>query len=404
MVNTYYSKTADGRGFISNNPSKPDSTDSFWYDLYPTILYSQIAALYPKETSIQKNMMDVSNSWLEALAVLDNNWEHQGFSFKNMSVVGMDHVEPDAVIGVAYLAYMAYVKTGDPKYLDAAMKCMTQAKRFDYNPLYEVVGSYGPYIAARMNAETGSSYPISKFMNWVFAPSSDTRSGWGTVTGTWGDYDANGLLGSTTDSGGYAFAMNTFVTAGQVAPVARYAPEYSRSIGKYLLQVANNANLYYPDGLPANMQNNYALAEEDDFNYIAYEGVRNKGETQPYGTGDAPDYFGIYSSTPVGLFSSIVKKTNVPEILQIDLLKTDFSHSEAYPTYLYYNPLAESKSVIIEIGRVKKDLYDAVTKSFIATGVSGSASFTLGADQAAQIVVVPSKGRLTRLDNKIQIN
>ncbi len=404
MIDTYYSKTAAGRGFISNNPAKSDSTDSFWYDLYPTILYSQIAALYPKESSIQKKMMDVNNSWLAALKVLDNNWNHQGFSFKNMNVQGTDHLEPDAVIGVAYLEYMAYVKTGETKYLDAATKCMTQANQFQYNPLFEVVGSYGPYVAARMNAETGSNYQISKFMNWVFSPSSDTRSGWGTITGKWGEYDANGLLGSTTDTGGYAFAMNTFVTAGQMAPVARYAPEYSKSIAKYLLQVANNAVLFYPDGLPGNMQNNYALAQEDHFNSIAYEGVRNKGETQPYATGDAPDYFGIYSSTPVGLFSSIIHKTNVPEILQIDLLKTDFNHRDAYPTYLYYNPLAAMKQVTIDVGKVKKDLYDSVTKSFIATGVKGKTTFALGADQAAQIVVVPTHGKVTLSGNKIQIN
>lgn len=406
MIETHYSKTTNGKGFISNNPSKLDSTDSFWYDLYPTILFSQIASLYPKQTSIQEKMKDVDNSWLDALKILDNNWDHQGFSFKDMNVVGSDHLEPDAAIGVAYIEYMAYAKSGDAKYLNAATKCMTQANSFKFNPLYEVVGSYGPYVAARMNAETGTSYPVSKFLNWVFSTSSDRRSGWGSITGKWGDYDANGLLGSTTDTGGYAFAMNTFVTAGQIAPVARYAPEYSRSIGKYILQVANNANLFYPDGLPSNMQNNnYDLAKKDKFNFVAYEGVRNKGETVPYATGDAADYFGVYSSTPVGLFSSIIKKTNVPEILQIDLLKTDFSHdSDAYPTYLYYNPLKETKQVKIQVGNKAKDLYDAVTKTFIATGVTGDATFNLGADKAAQIVVVPSNGRVTISGNKIQIN
>ncbi|MGH4051658.1 MAG: hypothetical protein ACREVX_09930 [Clostridium sp.] len=106
MIETYYSKTEDGRGFISNNPSKLDSTDSFWYDLYPTILFSQIASLYPKETTIQEKMKDVNNSWLEALKVLDNNWDKQGFSFKDMTAVGSDHLEPDASIGVAYIEYM----------------------------------------------------------------------------------------------------------------------------------------------------------------------------------------------------------------------------------------------------------------------------------------------------------
>jgi len=404
MIENYYSVT-NGKGFVSNGPSSTDSTESFWYDLYPTLLFSHIASLYPEEASINDKLLDVADSWLEALNILNDNWEHTGFSFKGMKVTDTGRwTEPDAVIGIGYLEYMAYLKTGEQKYLDAAQQSMQQASSFNFNPYYEIVGSYGPYLAARMNAEEGTSYPLNKFLDWVFTESSDRRSGWGTMTDRWGNYDAYGLQGSTSDTSGYAFAMNTFVTAGAVAPTARYAPEYSKAIAKYLLNAVNNSSLFFPDGLPKEMQKNYAWSEAANITDLAYEGVRNKGDTQPYGTGDWPEYFGVYSTAPIGMLAAITEKTNIPEILQIDLLKTDFSKKSAYPTYLYYNPLTVSKSVQIDVGSAAKDLYNALTGEFVATNVHGQASFEISADQVVQIVILPSSSQLTRSDNKVMVN
>ena len=54
---------------------------------------------------------------------------------------------------------------------------------------------------------------------------------------------------------------------------------------------------------------------------------------------------GLYGSSHVGILGGIVRPTNVDGILQLDLLKTDYFHADAYPTYLYYNPHAAEKSV-----------------------------------------------------------
>ncbi|WP_058303010.1 S-layer homology domain-containing protein [Gorillibacterium timonense] len=404
MIENYYSKTG-GRGFVTNGPAASDSTESFWYDLYPTLLFTQIAALYPNADSLNDKALDVADSWLEALAVLDHNWDHTGFSFKSMAVTETGRwTEPDAAIGVAYLEYMAYLKTGEQKYLDAAAKCMTQASAFGYNPLYEIVGSFGPYLAARMNADINGGFPVNKFLDWVFSESSDRRNGWGTANGRWGAYDAYGLLGSTNDTSGYAFAMNTFVSAGALAPVARYSPEYSKEIGRYLLQVANNSNLFFPDGLPTSMQTNAEWYEKTGITSIAYEGVRNKGKTQPYATGDFPGYYGIYSTAPIGMLAAITEKTNVDGILRFDLLKTDFLHENAYPTYLYYNPFETAQTVDISVGTEPKDLYDAATGRFLARGVTGTASFEMAGDSAVQLVLAPADGTLTQASNRVMID
>src|SRR5512145_918634 len=104
---------------------------------------------------------------------------------------------------------------------------------------------YGTAKAFRMNAELGKRYDTQRFLNWCFGIS-DCRGGWGVTVGNWGGYDCDGLLGSIDNRCGYAFAMNTFAQAGALAPLARY----ERAIGKWMLNLANAARLFYPGGLP----------------------------------------------------------------------------------------------------------------------------------------------------------
>ncbi len=42
---------------------------------------------------------------------------------------------------------------------------------------------------------------------------------------------------------GYAFSMNTFITAMPMVPLVRYEDRYSREIGKWMLNAANAARL-----------------------------------------------------------------------------------------------------------------------------------------------------------------
>jgi len=107
------------------------------------------------------------------------------------------------------------------------------------------------------------------------------------------------------------------------------------------------------------------------------------------------------------LLGGIILPTNHEKILQLDVNKADFFGSEAFPSYLYYNPYDESKEVIIDAGGGLKDLYDAVTNVFIRRKVSSQTSFKKPADTAVLLVVVPHgidvviEGRRTYLDGKV---
>jgi hypothetical protein len=82
-------------------------------------------------------------------------------------------------------------------------------------------------------------------------------------------------------------------------------------------------------------------------------------------------------------------------ILRLDLLKTDYFHAAAYPTYLYFNPYDEDQTVTVDAGPGLNDLYDAVSNGFLATGVSGQTPLVLPADGAVQVVITPAGGAMT---------
>ncbi|MHC1764006.1 MAG: hypothetical protein AB9869_06840 [Verrucomicrobiia bacterium] len=96
--------------------------------------------------------------------------------------------------------------------------------------------------------------------------------------------------------------------------------------------------------------------------------------------------------------------TNVPRILQLDCLATDFFHDRAWPTFLCYNPYPESRTFEFAAGPGSSDLYDAVTRTFLSRNVHHTAEISLPGDSAAVLMVVPAGGRLTRVGNQAGID
>lgn len=162
----------NGHGLVLNNVDS-QGAKSAWYDIFPSILFYQIGSHYRNRTTFDAKMTAIAESWLTALPMLSNNWEHAGFDFATMLPANQAWVEPDMAVGIAWLEYMAYVRTGDSRYLTAVDTCMSQMNTRTLNPFYEVLGFYGPCLAARMNAELGRSYLIDKHLSWVFTSSSN---------------------------------------------------------------------------------------------------------------------------------------------------------------------------------------------------------------------------------------
>jgi hypothetical protein len=193
-------------------------------------------------------------------------------------------------------------------------------------------------------------------------------------------------------------------------PLVRYDTRFAKDVGKWMLNVANNARLFYPDALSPELQSS-AFWKGDPNHVIAYEGLRKSWNGKsPYATGDAlrngwaATDFGLYGSSYVGVFGGIINPTSDERILQLDCLKTDFYHNPAYPTYLYYNPYNISKSVAINVGPEPKDLYDAVSHKFLVKNATNTAIFNLSPESAAVIVVVPAEGQVQYVNEKMLIN
>jgi len=400
----FYS-VVNGHGLVLNNLNSQGS-GSAWYDIFPSALFYQIGSRYPGRATYQTEMRAIADSWLAALPSLSNNWEHTDFNFQTMTTVTGSWIEPDMAAGIAWLEYMAYVQFQDPTYLAAADTCMTQMNTRATDPLYEVLEFFGPLLAARMDAELGRNYSTSKHLNWIFNASSDARPGWGCESGQWGGYDAYGLIGSTTDSSGYAFSMNTYAAAGIIAPVARYQPQYARLLGRWLLHVAANANLFYADTLPTNMQSSAAWVGQTGLDSVSYEGVRNLGVTTPYATGDATapiQDLNPYGAWGSGWMAALFRTSNVPGILQIDCLASEAFPPAAEPTHLLYNPYAVAQQVIINVGANTNHLYDAVAGIFVATNVTGNASVTIAPDAAVVLVQCPATGAISQAGQKLLV-
>ena len=395
----------NGHGLVLNNVNSQGS-GSAWYDIFPSTLFYQIGSRYPGRASLQSKMAAIADSWLTALPVLSNNWEHTGFNLTTLTPTDYAWDEPDMAIGIAWLEYMAYVQFHNANYLAAADTCMTQMNSRTSNPFYEVLGFFGPPLAARMNAELGRSYSTSKHLNWIFAPTSDARPGWGCENARWGNYDAYGLMGSTTDSSGYAFSMNTYTAAGIITSVARYEPQYARLLGRWLLHVAANANLFYPNTLPTNMQSSAAWVQQTGVQSISYEGVRHLGTTTPYATGDAAapiQDLNPYGTWGSGWMAALFQTSNVPGILQIDCVATEAFPPATCPTYLYYNPYAIVKQVTVSVGPGAKHLYNIVSGAFLATDVSGIVTLTLAPDSAIVLALCPATNVISQSGQKLLV-
>jgi len=160
------------------------------------------------------------------------------------------------------------------------------------------------------------------------------------------------------------------------------------------------------------MQDANAWSTEYDPNGVmGYEALREVWNgMSPVSTGDAlkggwaGTNLSLYSTSSIGYLGAILETTNEAKILQIDLLKTDFFHEEAYPSFLYFNPYNTSKAVTLDVGPEAKDIYDVLTQTFLATNVNGEIQLTIPANQAISIVLAPANGTISFNKNLMLID
>jgi hypothetical protein len=423
--------------FIMMNRTDSASGHSAWYDIFPNILFYAIADRYPNEDYLNpiQNQIDAKfftavNDMTQGGTAPNFNWSAYDFSDSVPRYNGTWR-EPDMGLGMAWMQHAAYWRNREHSPAVAALHLEAVDWALSYyetrltNPHYEVLTSFGAYAAARMNAQHGRNYNVHKYLDWVFSRSA-ARQDLIMISGEqWGGQDVGGLLGgmrpNTSNVQGYAFAMNTYANAMSVVPLARYEDRYARDIGKWMLNAASAARLFYGNAHAPGNQSSEFWTGDPQYS-IAYEGLRHNwlpphllkpgesseiyaaGDPLTYGWGPLTD-FGIYGSAFTGVFGSIIKTTNVEKILQLDLLATDFYRDEAYPTYLYYNPHQSDQSVSIDVDAVQRvDLYDAVSNRFLGRGASGQTSFNVPTNNAVILVLVPSGGTETMVGRRLLVD
>ncbi|MET0638096.1 MAG: hypothetical protein ABWZ25_18845 [Chitinophagaceae bacterium] len=393
----------------------------WWYDIFPNVLFYAIYELYPDEPGFEAIARSIAEKFYKADSVLNGNYDWSFFDYAKMQPMKNNIcVQPDAAAGHAWILYNAWKKFGDPRYLEGAKSSLNALQAQPKNPTYELLMPFGAYVAARINAETGTKFDTYKMLQWSFDGTPECRAGWGVLVGRWNGIDISGIVGSTVDHGGYGFLMNTYDAAWPLVPLVRYDESYAAAIGRWMLNAANASRFFYPQYMPEQHQTIPGLAEVTR-GVIAYEGIIKQSSYKPYehlrapvAQGDGPQWapgnplesqFSVYGSGHVGIFGSIIDTTNVKGILRLDLLATDFFHDAAYPSYLYYNPHATSRLVSVETGNEgQTDLYNSLTGKYVATKVKGKRMVSIPAKSAAIIVFVPANGKKTQEGRKFLVD
>lgn len=410
----------NGQNLYLNNKGGGSGSD-WWYDLMPNVYFYQLCDLYPPAPGSErerqfKSVAERFASSVRALGGSDAPWKKGNFDFRAFNFQTMQpnpngvH-EPEAAGAYAYVLYLASVKTGDPAYRKAAEWALEFLNEWGSNPAYELQLPYGTLTAARMNAEVGTRYDVGKLLNWSFERG--PLRGWGTIVGNWGGFDVSGLVGEANNAGNdYAFQLNGVQQAAALVPLVRYDKRFARSIGKWVLNLANATRLFYPGFLPANYQdgtnwsNNY-----DPARAVGYEALRQKWQgLSPFSTGDAVNggwaatNLSLYSTGSIGYLGALLEKTNVEKILKIDVLKTDFFKGAAYPTYLFFNPYNTEQTIAFDAGAAPSDLYDALSETFLSKNISGTILLTLPANGARLVTICPAGGTVAYERNKMLVN
>jgi len=418
MSQDFFNK-ANGENIYLNNAGAGSGGD-WWYDLMPNVFFYQLYDLYPNlggETSLQFNT--IADRLLESVKAMggrDTPWNipnmnYRAWKFKTMQPNATGVKEPEASGAYAWMLYHAWTRTKNKEYLKGAEWAIEFLNQWPSNPSYELQLPYGTYTAARMNAELGTTYNITKLVNWSF--DRGALRGWGTIVGKWGGFDVSGLVGEANDAGNdYAFQLNGVQQAAALVPMVRYDKRFAKAIGKWVLNLSNATRLFYPGFLPNHLQDASAWSTVYDLKQVmGYEALREKNQgLSPFSTGDAvkggwaATNLALYGTSSIGYLGSILEKTDVEQILQLDLLKTDFFHDSAYPTYLYYNPYSIAMTITFDAGIQPVNLYEALSEKFIAENVSGPTGLSIPANQAILISVTPVGGIIRYDRHKMSID
>lgn len=189
-------------------------------------------------------------------------------------------------------------------------------------------------------------------------------------------------------------ALTISASDGESGPWTPIATVKPGNVARKAVEVQGNKTVYFSlSNTPSDAARPLAL--EDIY-------VNTELELSPQVGGD-PTYLGwgstdigLYGGCFVGMLGALVEPTDVAGIIRIDCRATESFAPPGYPTYLYYNPHPDERAVKVPVGDSPVDLYDMVSRRWLAKGVTGEPSIHLPADSAAVLVLCPNGKPLTR--------
>ena len=360
----------------------------YWYLMNVNALADGIVRLHLSDDRVWTGRVRKSADRLIDLAhQINYNFNDQGYRFNTrVPFTNQDiYRQPDTIGGYAYLMLFAYEMFDDAKYLAEAKKGLGLYQAFSKNPWYEIPSGAMACLAAARLSVRDPQIDMHKIVS--FALETD---GHPMQSGHWGGKEVNGLMaGFSTEPAGEAYSMESLVTLPYLLPVLRYRPEFATDIGRYLLNTAANMRLFYSDCIPRENQSRPELTSAIPYERLTKE-VNGKS---PYASGDYGSHRSIYGGAYALWWGELVKTTEDPYILQMNLSHSDFLCARPHPSYLYYNPRSESKQVTLALEGGSFDLYDLSAQAFIGEQKSGRVALTIPANSSRVIVIVPSGAR-----------
>jgi len=358
----------------------------YWYLLNVDALAAGIIRsklLTPKYLRMQRNTAD---ALIQIAKQINYNFNDQGFDFSHNIAWTNKNIyrQHDVIGGYAYLMLISYELLGDSKYLKEAKKSIALYQNFDKNPWYEIPsGSMACLTAARLQAHYGQkNIKLDKILRFAL----DSIAG-PLQTGNWGGKEINGLMRGWGGGERFeAYSMESLVAPMYILPILRYNTKYAVDLGKYFLNLSANMRYFYSKNLPKENQSKPELPGVMPYERLTKE---EKGHS-PYAGGDFGSQRSIYGGAYVLWMGEIVKPTNDPYILQVNISTTDFLAKKTYPTYLYYNPYKTEKTVNIKLPPGTFDLYETTCNKTLEKGAEGLANIKLPAQNANIVVLIPN--------------
>ncbi len=357
-----------------------------WYLMYANALAAHLIRRLAGERPELAERWRQSATTLQAMARRINyDFNYQGYDFEaHESWTDKDvYRQPDAIGGYAYLMLLTYAMSGDSAFLDESRQALAKYLNFVENPWYEVPdGAMAVVAAARLRA-MGDSVDTQLALARLLDPAA------ALVMGEWGGCEVNGLMRgwrySTPES---AYSMESLMVLPHILPAARYDVRLAADIGRYALHTATNARWFFSDFIHGRE------SRPDLSSAVPYERLLAQGDgVAPYATGDFEGHKSVYGGAYVLWWDALVKATGDPYILRLDLARSDFLAERAYPTFLYYNPWSDERTVMVEIGENPHDLYDLAQHTWLAKHARGEVELAIPATEARVIALCPSEVR-----------